>query len=313
MKKPSSYILTESPEGPDYTWCDIFQTRRYFKLHLQRNDRYFTLKRTEDSKVIGAIHFSEIEKGHFQSPRRATYGGPAIVAGEEGVIELFLQMVCNKLLSEGATKVSMVCPPDAHNLNRASGLRTALQNLGFQVQENIANYQISVDVSELKDKMAHNNRKRLKKCKKAGFVFSRVYEISDCRKIYNIILNNRQTQGFKLSMSWTEAETMIYKFPETVQCYMVSENGKGIAGAICLLLNPRILYTLFWGHLSEFNSYSPVVMLADGIYKCCKDTGVSLIDLGTAPFELQKTSSLGRFKERLGAKMSLKGIYKIKF
>ena len=303
------------PEGPEYTWCDLFQTRRYFRLHLSGRDRYFVLRRQRENEVIAAIHFSEVEPGHFRSPRRATYGGPAIAVEKAGeVAEPFLRMVCAQLRTEGVSEVSLVCAPEAHEPVRSTGLRAALQTLGFEVREDAPNHVIPVDATDLAAKMAYNNRKRLRKCKMAGFRFSGVAEASHRRIIYDTILANRQARGFNLSMSWPEIETMIREFPKSVEFYAVSDGGQVAAGAICLILNPRILYVLFWGHLQEFDSYSPVTMLAAGIYDRCQEGRIKLMDLGTSvqtvPGEI---TELMRFKERLGAEVSAKQTYYRKF
>ncbi|WP_462137811.1 GNAT family N-acetyltransferase [Candidatus Mycalebacterium sp.] len=312
MSEKSKYILTEEPEGPEYPWCDLFQKRRYFKLHLTGNDRYFTLRREGEKEPVAAIHFSETEPGHFRSPARATYGGPAIAAGADEVMEPFLQMVCEKLRAEGATEINMVCAPSAHKPGQIKNLWNTLKTLGFELRENLSNHAISVDSADLITKMAHNNRKRLKKCEREEFQFACAAEKPHRRIIYDTIAANRRERGFDMSMSWEGAETMINEFPQNVEFYDVSASGRTIAGAICLILNPEILYTLFWGNLREFDSHSPVTMLAAGIYNRCRNGKIKLMDLGTSA-AFGEENGLSLFKKRLGAEASEKRVYCVKF
>ena len=302
----SDYLLTDSPEGEDFSWCDLFQTRRYFRLHLRGNDHYFTLKSSRSSEVLAAIHISETKPGLFRSPARATYGGPALAPGAHDVVEPFLEIVCEKLRLEGATGMSVVCPPHGHEPERISNLWEALEKLGFEAHEIETNHIISVDNPNLSAKMAHNNRKRLKKCERNGFQFS-VASGDSRRRVYDVILANRKSRGFNMSMTWAEVETMISEFPQNIEFYKVSSDGNIAAGAMCLMLNPTTLYVLFWGHLPEFDSYSPVVMLATGIYNRCREEGMKLMDLGTS-----HSKGLIGFKEKLGAKAFEKRTYNIR-
>ena len=314
MTKQCDYLLTDMPKGPDYPWCDLFQTRRYFRLHPGGSNRYFVLRRRSDDEAIAAIHFSEIEPGHFRSPGRATFGGPAFAVSSGEITETFLRMVCEKLRTEGVAEVSMICAAAAYEPVRTPALWAVLQTLGFEVRETATNYAIPVDAANLVDKMARNNRKRLRKCERAGFRFSCATEASQRRIIYDTIFANRQARGFNLSMSWSEIETMIDTFPESVEFYEVSDGGQTVAGAICLLPNTRILYTLFWGHLPEFDSHSPVAMVAAGIYERCRKAGIKLMDLGPTPPSVSgEITGLMRFKERLGSEVSDKRTYYRKF
>ena len=311
MTKQHDYLLTDMPEGPDYPWCDLFQTRRYFRLHPGGSNRYFVLRRQSDDEVISAIHFSEVEPGHFRSPGRATFGGPAFAVSSGEVTETFLRMVCEKLRTEGVAEVSMICAPAAHEPARTPALWAALQTLGFEVRETEPNYAIPVDAANLADKMAQGRRQLLRKCERDGFRFVCATESSQRRSIYDTILTNCQVRGYNLSMSWSEIETMIRTFPESVEFYAVSADGQTAGGAICLLLNTRILYTLFLGHLPEFSSYSPVTMVVAGIYEHCRKAGIKLMDLGAVPPPTVsgEITGLMRFKEMLGGEVSDKRTY----
>lgn len=303
----ADYTLADSPEGEDFPWCDLFHARRYFRLHLRGNDRYFTLRSSAGGEVMATIHLSETEPGHFRSPSRATYGGPAFATGAEDTLEPLMEMVCKKLRSEGATEISVVCPPHGHRPERISNLWKTLEKLGFEAHNVEKNHIISVDEDDLSAKMAHNNRKRLKKCERDGFVFA---ASNSPRRVYDVIVNNRQSRGYNLSMTWKGMQEMISEFPKNIEFYEASNGREIAAGAICLILNPSTLYTLFWGHMPEFDSHSPVAMLANGIYNRCREGGFRLMDLGASP---HKQKGLIRFKERLGAESSEKRTYGIKF
>ena len=192
MTNQRDYLLTDMPEGPDYPWCDLFQTRRYFRLHPGESNRYLVLRRQSDDEAIAAIHFSEIEPGHFRSPGRATFGGPAFAVSSGEVTETFLRMVCEKLRTEGVAEVSRSVRRRRMSRHepRLFGRHSKPSDLRCGRPSPTTPYRSMPPTSQTK--MAQGRRQLLRKCERDGFRFVCATESSQRRSIYDTILTNCQ-------------------------------------------------------------------------------------------------------------------------
>ena len=66
-------------------------------------------------------------------------------------------------------------------------------------------------------------------------------------------------------------------------------------------LNPRVIYTLYWGDVPGYGRYSPVAFLAAGVYASAREKGFRLMATGTVPsIRSGPAAGLIKFKENLG-------------
>lgn len=140
------------------------------------------------------------------------------------------------------------------------------------------------------DGLAKGERKRLKRLEREGF---RV-EQGSLPVCYPIIEENRKRKGRKYGMAYRDW-LKIAETPETVYSFVVMPGL--LAAAICARVEPRTLYVSAWGDAQGQEKYSPVVLLAKGIYDWCAVNNFTLLDIGIAD-----EPGLIAFKERLGFK-----------
>ncbi len=301
---------TEIGTVGDLPWCDIFNTESYYRIHRTGNDRFFSLVSAPDDEIHAVAHFSEVDPGVFRSPACGTYGGIDLRAADYGPLVRFLDDIEKQLRDAGARTITISTAPFAHDPQKSSWLFQNLCERGYAVELSQLNFSVEIDEVDLFQKMRHNNRKRFRKCEREGFRFSERDE-RGAREVYDVIARNRTHRGYSISMSYDDVRRMVETFPGAYSFYGVEHDGETVASAICVRLNARVLYTLFWGDAPGYEQHSPVAFLAAGLYAASRAKGFRLMDTGTVPSIRSGPAAAGlaRFKENLGCKATLKLTY----
>jgi hypothetical protein len=252
------------------------------------------------------MHFTQVTPGVFRSPARGTFGALSHIPGATlDDLQAFISEISTYLQARGGKVLQVLLPPLQHDpadvsmqyfLFRADGFAESLVDL---------NYAQSVDDQPFVDKVDYAKRQRLNKCRREGFEVSAV-AAERLTDIYATIAENRASRGYPMTMGEESLRQMLELFPDAVQLYACEHQGQMAAAAICLRLSPGVLYVLYWGHRPDYRKYSPVVSIADCIYKSCQVRGIGLLDGGTATLDLQPNSGLIQFKRELGFSESLK-------
>lgn len=137
--------------------------------------------------------------------------------------------------------------------------------------------------------ITHGQRKRIAKCERAGMFFCRA-SIPEC---FPIIEENRARKGRKYAMTLDDWMAIWRSHPDTVRCFAVRPGP--VAVAMCVRPKPGVLCVQAWGDIEGQEKFSPVTLLARGIYHYCQNKGIELMDLGIAD-----EPGLIAFKQSLG-------------
>ena len=97
--------------------------------------------------------------------------------------------------------------------------------------------------------------------------------------------------------------------PEQYPLFAVWNRDEMIAACICVTARENTVYAFYPAYAAHYHTYSPMVMLYEGMYHYCQQSGMSLLDLGTSMLEGGPNQNLIRFKERLGGIYSAKRSY----
>lgn len=291
-------------------WADIFNSVEFFNLHKQENSHFLTFN--ENSKLLGFCHFTEIERGIYRSPYKGTYGGFSFLPN----LSLDLMDECLAKLIEffrlqSAKKLSVVCAPSAHNLNKSSMSSIIFRNRGFQISNQELNQSLCIDENCLADKMMSNNRKRFNKCQRENFRFARVEGRLEIDDVYETIKINRLSKGYPVTMTLSQIYDMVETFPEHTFFFKVTKEGKTTASSICLKLNNEVFYILYWADAPGYEQHSPVSFLAGGIYEFARERNFKLLDAGISTLNGIPNHGLINFKQNLGFSASLKLTFEI--
>lgn len=286
-------------------WCDVFNSPEFYKIHKTNSTIYISI--TYKNKLVGVCHFIEIEKGILRSPYRGTYGGLSLnkELSFQNIYDIISHLL--KYFKEKKIRsVEIVTEPFSHNLHKSSIILNVFLEKGFSILNHEINHSIIMDEEPLVNKMMRNNKKRFNKCFKEDFQFDEVFTQFDIRNNYKLIKENRESNGHKISMSFDQIMEMNSTFPDNLHFFNVSHNNKLVAASICLKINKDVLYVFYWADKSGYESYSPVVFLASGIYDFAKKSNFKILDVGTSSLNGIPNLGLIAFKENLGFKISPK-------
>lgn len=282
----------------------LFNTEAFFRLHAGGKGHYFQWLLNGHPCITA--HFTEVTPGVFRSPARGTFGALSHIPGVAlDELQAFISEISAYLQARGGKVLQVFLPPLQHDpagvsmqyfLFRADGFAESLVDL---------NYAQCVDDQPFVEKINYANRKRLNKCRREGFEVS-VVAAERLPDVYATIAENRAAGGYPMTMGEEPLRQMQELFPEAVQLYACEHQGQMVAAAICLRLSPDVLYVFYWGGRPGYSQYSPVVLVAECLYRSCQTRGIGLLDVGTSTLDVQPNVGLIVFKRALGFSESLK-------
>jgi hypothetical protein len=283
----------------------LFHLAEFHALHrAQRPGGYFEL--FDGRQVRASIHFTALGDGTWRSPARGTFGG-LWADPELGLAELqsFLGEVDGTLLAAGARRAEVLPMPQAHDPVGFARSVYVFRGLGYEIESCDLNHSLQVDERPLAERMSYGNRKRLNKCLREGLA-ARELAASELRQVYDALAANRESKGYQLSMTLHQVQDMAERFSDRVVLFGVPTDCVLAAAALCLRLSKDILYVFYWGDRPGFATQSPVVAIAECIYRFCQTSGIRLLDVGTSTLDRVPNHGLIQFKGGLGFSECLK-------
>lgn len=295
--------LLQGPADPGAPGC-LFHTGAFFDLDRTEAGRYLRWERS--GAVRATLHLSDAGGGLWRSPGRGTFAGPAWapdVALDEA--DGFLSAVESELATAGATALEVLLPPMAHDPEDVGRSIYLLTARGWATTRCDLNQSIAVDARPLAERMNRANAKRSRKCARSGLVAERL-PTTCLPQVYDVLRANRAAAGLELSMPLDALQRLDAAFPGALELFGCREGEQLVAAAVCLRLSPAVLYVFYWGHLPSHGALSPVVPLAESIYRHCQQERISTLDLGTSTIAGEPNLGLLSFKRGLGCEQSLK-------
>jgi len=306
---PNLKVVENQFLAPNYG--ALFQQSNFFKLHQKGARGIFFEMMHENGNVVANIHFTETQEGIWKSPVRGTFGG---IYSEDKInfeeLIFFYQYVENFLREKNASQLQISLAPLAHDPSRLSQQVFLLRSNGFSISQCDLNHSAHIIKLSSGLPMSKGNQKRVNKCLREGFSCS-ILQPHFLDEVYEVILENRISKGYPISMSLSELKEMTNAFPEVIKLFGVSTNPINeipnlIASAICISLSRDILYVFYWGDKQNYSTFSPIALLAETIYDYCNIENISLLDVGTSSMDLIPNLGLIQFKQNLGFTESLK-------
>jgi len=283
----------------------LFQQPAYFHLHASSDGVYFEL--AHKGLSVACIHFTRVNnEDTWRSPARGTFAGlsfsPDVKPRE---LFFFLEGVESSMRSRGAKCLEVLPPPQAHDTVAFAQQFYLLRSLGFEISQCDLNQSLEIDSRSLSDRMTYGNLKRLRKCTREGLI-AQPLQISALPQVYETLAINRTSKGNNLSMTMAQLKSMIEMFPNDVILFGCPHGDRLAAAALCLRLSPMVLYVFYWGDRPDYSSHSPVVALADAVYRYGQEQGFRIMDVGTSTIDRAPNFGLLEFKRGLGFNESLK-------
>ena len=301
---PNVALSTLSEQIEDCPEMFIFNTLPFYQLHKDTNATYLYIY--HNSRPVGAFQYAIDDINEARSPRRGTFGGIQLFSTDIFVIQEVIRQIEDRLKSERVQHIEILEIPAIYEPHVSPLKFASYTRAGFRLKYADIHFAIEVGDHSLNERMARNNRKRFRKGLRNNYVF-RQLSMEEFGLAYDVVLRNREHKGWKLSMAQSELIAMEARIPNSLRAfYLTLPSGEPVAAAICVVLNKSVLYVLYWGDIPGNESESPVVYLADAIYKYCQQNKYKYLDLGTSSVEGSPMNGLIEFKLGLGAIPNLK-------
>lgn len=287
-------------------WCSIFNTPQFFELHRDGAAFYFQLCIGTPSQVVGVVHFTPVEPGHYRSPRRGTFGSFEFRETlRMEAVESFVDEVERVLKDNGANVIEILEPPAILDPPKAAMLYNILYRKGYQVQTPELDSTIAIDKATFLEKVEHSRRQRINKCLREGMEF-RQLDASLCPQVYEVIAQDRAAKGYPLSMTCEAILKMNEVLPDRMIFFGVFANHSLITSSICINVGRGMLYAFYWGELAGYDKFNPVCLMAQGIYDYARANGFSLMGIGMSTMDGVPNYGVLKFKREMGCVESLK-------
>ena len=283
----------------------LFQNPAFFSLHAQPGASYFEL--CHKGRTKANIHFTPVDGDNtWRSPARGTFAGLSFVEDLK-FTELFsfLKNVEFSLRCKGAKVLEVLPAPQAHDVIAFARQIYLLRAFGFETTRCDLNQSLEIDARSLSERMSYGNLKRLRKCERDGLIAKQL-PLSDLPLVYETLVINRASKGNSLSMSLAQLQQMVYAFPEDVVLFGCPHGQNLASAALCLRISSDVLYVFYWGDRPDYATHSPVVAVADAIYRYGQEQDFKILDVGTSTVDREPNFGLIEFKSGLGFSESLK-------
>lgn len=251
-----------------------------------------------------------VQSGKAVSPGAAPFGS---VEFSETLPEAVLDSFINRLVDEaqlaGAESLRLGNYPACYAPVQTERLRAALAKHGFDLIQQYPTYFLPVSSTSAEQHFAPAERRRLRKCQWAGFQFSQLIS-PKFDQVVEFLQRTHRQKGYSLTLSPDKLTHLLRRFPDHFKIFTVTDDLLVIALSVAIQVRPDILYTFMLASDPDYASFSPMVLLIDGLFGYCQQQDIRLLDLGTSlDRNGQPKPGLIRFKRHLGAKESPKYIF----
>lgn len=244
------------------------------------------------------------------SPAAAPFGSIEFTETlPDSVLDNLLQSLMETARQANASMLRVVNYPHCYAPRQADRLADNLAQKGFRVVRADQNFFIPITNEVFETIINSAERRRLRKCRQAQFAFEH-WLSPDIEQVVSFLAETRQQQGYPLTLSIQRLTHLLLTFPSRFPVFVVRDELNLIALTIAVQVRQDILYNFLPASCPDYHTFSPMVMLTDGLFTYCQQQGIRLLDLGVSlDADRQPKPSLMRFKRNLGAKSSPKLIF----
>lgn len=285
--------IVKAYEPPLYQW----QAFRF--LHDPGAWMSFYLIDDKKKIALAEIHFF-LDAGQAISPFRAPFGSFDFCATlQPQVLNEFVCDVEKGLVNAGVTGMTIKNPPLGYAPESLSLLETIMFNNGYHVVSSELSTLIPVTQAPFVSRIRVSERLRIRQALERGCVL-RLLPLQRLGDVYRFLSAHHGGKGYTTSVTLAEFERTVALCPERFLLFVVVLDEKIIAASISIRFQEGKLYNFFANHDPAFNQISPMVLLLDGLYECCRQNGMTLLDLGTSALNGKPNYPLLDFKMRVG-------------
>lgn len=265
---------------------------------------YYLLDKRKKTALAGIRFY--INDGMARSPFRAPFGSVEC-SDKINAADLygFLDHIQNDLKRKGVSEIRIKNPPRVYFPERGALLESFLINQNFTVADSEITAVIPVGDEPFVAGIRHSERLRLQQAQNAGFTFRKL-PAEKVEEVYQFISACHRDKGYKISISLADLQKRLDVFPDRYLLFAVFDGDRLVAASVSVRVYRNILYNFLVNHEKQYNSLSPPLLLMEGMHDYCRESAISLLDLGTSTLDGKPGFPLLDFKLRIGGKPSSK-------
>jgi hypothetical protein len=284
----------------------VFNVADFNLLNKSKATNLYYLVFKDPKPRMGLI--AGLFNGELRSPLSAPFGGFSLVKEEISIRQI--EEVISSLMSWANSlkfeRITITLPPAIYHPGLDAKLNNVFYRSGFMQDKIDLNY--AFDLNNLQDDFVEglrkNARKNLNNALKNNLQFKLCNSAEEQKQAYNIILQNRQSKGYPLRMSWEQVSETI-KIIEA-DFFTVESKDALLAAAMVFHLNDAIVQVVYWGDLADYSHLRPMNFLAYKLFWYYKERGLAFVDIGPSTENSLPNYGLCDFKESIGCDTGLK-------
>lgn len=298
----SNYTFHRGPIG--YSPTFLFNCEEHIQLYdSDSTETFYALN--QQQRIVATIKFS-IKDSIATSALNAPFGGIEFNNNipTKDLFD-FITFLQETLRKQEVKKVCIKNAPALYNTHSHTISTAFLLNHQYAIEQAELSSIICIDDLDYTKHIHEWEHRKLKQTKAANISFMQ-NGLADLPFIYTFIEQCRYEKGYKLSLSSDQVIELAQRLPKKIVCFSLVNQNNLVAACIGILVSDKILYTFYYDHAKQYQSFSPVVMLIEGIYSYCQHNKLTHLDLGTAQLDSKPNFPLLTFKNNLGGIPSLK-------
>lgn len=241
-----------------------------------------------------------------RSPSQATFGGVELAPEvPTAALHRLLDAAEAFVQAGGYPRLSLAQWPAAYAPALHGRIGAVLHERGYLAARTEVNQHLPVTVVPLEAALHPSARRRLRKCREAGFGFSE-WTAPDWSAVHAFVAAARARKGYPMTLSEADLTRLGTQFPGEFRVFVVRDGTELAALTVVIRLNARVLYTFYPADAERYLAFSPTILTTAGIYAFAQQNGYELLDLGTSSQGGVPNAGLVRFKQHLGAESSCK-------
>ncbi|MBU6121668.1 hypothetical protein [Hymenobacter siberiensis] len=267
----------------------------------------FYLEDPAAGRTVAQLHVAfDAAAGAAHSPAQAPFGAMQLAPGLPlAALHLLLNAAETALRQRSVRRLALRGYPFAYDPAGAATLAEALRQRHYRVALAEQNYYLD----PTRDYEAHlhpSERRRLHKCRRAGLHFEQEPPFL-LPAAYAFIQACRQERGQELSLPLARVQELFRRFPKEHFLFSVRQaDGEWAALTVAIQVDKQVLYNFYPASPLRCNSFSPVVLLNEGLHAFARASDMAVLDLGTSTLDTGPNVSLLRFKRHLGGVAGLR-------
>lgn len=277
-------------------------------VNFQSENSYysFLLFYENNNYPCAFIHLTKDKNDYWVSPSCAPFGG--LVSNDDCTlqgIQFLFQTVQEWLNLKLCKSFKLKAPSKIYEYNKNYSQYFYIL-LGFKIQIKDINFHISVDTNSFISIIKPQEKRRLRKCYRNGFVVKHINN-TEFPDIYEFIKRNRELKQYNLSVSLEQLAKQLTNFPNHFIILGIFDGDQIVAVSLCVLVTSKVMYNFLVSDCLSYRTFSPIVMLYEALYNYCQANNYRTLDLGVSlDNDGNYKPSLARFKLNMGAETSEK-------